>query len=291
MSVPFLNPTSHNNFAVPTVSSNIKKRKFEASKKQVTFAKKVAKELKGGRLVDYYKLIPRDKSKDQKQQYATFDDLKVTLPFQWVISGGTGAGKTNLLINLIDAIGEFKYIYLFAKLLDEPLYEYLIKKYEKRGEKAGEQRIFYSNDIKDLPDIDEIRKTVGDNKALLIVDDMVNESSTSLKAVCDSYGIGRKINLSCIFLTQQFYKTPKFVRDNSPVVSIGRLNSVNDLHRISKELSLEHTPEELAEIHENIQRESPRNFLTIDLTKSKPEDKHYKYRKNLAPIDTQKLLE
>jgi len=281
--------TPVHNFPPPTVPET-KKRRFSQVKPS-KFSKKVANELKAGRLVDYYKLIPNCNKNDQKEnQYENIAQINVKLPFQWLIDGATGSGKTNLIMNMIDGVGEFKYIYLFAKLLDEPLYNYLIKKYEKRGEKAGEQRIFFSNDLKDLPDIGEIRDTIGKDKALLIVDDMVNEPSKNLKAVCDSYGMGRKINLSCVFLTQNYFKTPKYIRDNSRLNSIGKVTSMNDLSRISKELSLELTPEQLVQLHNAIQNESNRNFLTIDLTKSTPEEMKYKYRKNLAPVNVEELL-
>ena len=53
-----------------------------------------------------------------------------------IIIGGSGSGKTNALLNLIkeqdyhDVIGK---IYLYARDLSEPKYEYLIKKREDAG--------------------------------------------------------------------------------------------------------------------------------------------------------------
>ena len=46
-----------------------------------------------------------------------------------LIIGGSGSGKTNALLNLIDKI------YLYAKDLSEPKYEFLIKKREDTGTK------------------------------------------------------------------------------------------------------------------------------------------------------------
>ena len=57
-------------------------------------------------------------------------------PYRIIITGGSGSGKTNALLNLIkeqdyhDAIDK---IYLFARDLSEPKYEYLIKKREDAG--------------------------------------------------------------------------------------------------------------------------------------------------------------
>ena len=57
-------------------------------------------------------------------------------PYRIIIIGCSGSGKTNKLLNLIkeqdyhDVIDE---IYLYARDLSEPKYEYLIKKREDAG--------------------------------------------------------------------------------------------------------------------------------------------------------------
>ena len=45
----------------------------------------------------------------------------------------SGSGKTNALINSINKQGDIDKIYLYAKNLNEPKYEYLIKNDEKAG--------------------------------------------------------------------------------------------------------------------------------------------------------------
>ena len=47
-----------------------------------------------------------------------------------LIIGGSGSGKTNALLNLIQEQGDIDKIYLYAKDLSEPKYEFLIKKCE-----------------------------------------------------------------------------------------------------------------------------------------------------------------
>ena len=44
-----------------------------------------------------------------------------------IIIGGSGSGKTNALINLINEQNDIDKIYLYAKDLSEPKHEYLIK--------------------------------------------------------------------------------------------------------------------------------------------------------------------
>ena len=42
--------------------------------------------------------------------------------------GGSGSGKTNALLNLISQLDDINKIYLYAKDLSEPKYEFFIKK-------------------------------------------------------------------------------------------------------------------------------------------------------------------
>ena len=50
-----------------------------------------------------------------------------------MIIGGSGSGKTNALFNLLNKQNDIDKIYLYAKDLSEPKYEFLIKKREDAG--------------------------------------------------------------------------------------------------------------------------------------------------------------
>ena len=54
-------------------------------------------------------------------------------PYKILIIGGLGSGKTNALINLIIEQNDIDKIYLYARDLSGPKYEYLIKKREDLG--------------------------------------------------------------------------------------------------------------------------------------------------------------
>ena len=65
-------------------------------------------------------------------------------PYKMLIIGGSGSGKTNALLNLIkeqDSDSLIDKIYLYAKDLNEPKYQFLIKKREDVG-------IKHLNDLK-----------------------------------------------------------------------------------------------------------------------------------------------
>ena len=54
-------------------------------------------------------------------------------PYKILIIGGSGAGKTNVLINLINEQNDIDRIYLYARDLSEPKYECFIEKREDLG--------------------------------------------------------------------------------------------------------------------------------------------------------------
>ena len=54
-------------------------------------------------------------------------------PYRILIIGGSGSGKTNALINLMNEQDDIDNIYLYARDLSEPKYECLLKKREDVG--------------------------------------------------------------------------------------------------------------------------------------------------------------
>ena len=54
-------------------------------------------------------------------------------PYKILIIGGSGSGKTNALLNLINEQKDSDKIYLYAKYLSERKYEFLIKNRENAG--------------------------------------------------------------------------------------------------------------------------------------------------------------
>ena len=102
-------------------------------------------------------------------------------PYKILIIGGLGSGKTNALINLIIEQNDIDKIYLYARDLSEPKYEYLIKKREDVGIKhLNNPNAFIecSNTMDDvyenIHDYNPSRK----RKILIIFDDMIADIMT-----------------------------------------------------------------------------------------------------------------
>ena len=137
-----------------------------------------------------------------------------------LIIGPSGSGKTNILLHLIDKFHPIDKIYLYAKDTDEDKYQYLINKREQAGIKNLNNPyafIEYSNDMNDV--LEEFNnKKNRDKRVLIIFDYMIADimRSEKFKAIVKEIFIScRKLNISIVFVTQSYFRTPKDARLNS----------------------------------------------------------------------------
>ena len=73
--------------------------------------------------------ITNEKNKERNEKGPYIADH----PYRIMIIGGTGSGKTNALLNLVNEENNIDKIFLYAKGLSEPKYEFLIKMQENAG--------------------------------------------------------------------------------------------------------------------------------------------------------------
>ena len=97
-------------------------------------------------------------------------------PYRILIIGGSGSGKTNVLLNLIQDQPKIDKMYWYAKDPYEAKYQYLIKLREKVGlKRLNDLKAFidYSNDMHNVyKNIDEYNPDV-ENKTLIVFHDMI----------------------------------------------------------------------------------------------------------------------
>ena len=126
-------------------------------------------------------------------------------PYRILFIGGSGSGKTNALLNLINNQPDIDKIYLYPKDPYEAKYQYLIKKREKVGlDHFDDPKAFieYSNDMQD------VYKNIGDynpgkkRKVLIMFDDMIADmiNNNKLDSIATELFIkSRKLNISIFF--------------------------------------------------------------------------------------------
>ena len=137
-----------------------------------------------------------------------------------MITGGSGSGKTNTLLNLTNEQVYIDKIYLYTKDLCEPKYEFLIKKREDAGIKHfNDPNAFIecSNTMDDVyENIDDYNPSRKRKITIVFVDMITDiESDKKFQATMEELFIRcRKINISLVFITLSCFTVPKDVRLN-----------------------------------------------------------------------------
>ena len=186
-------------------------------------------------------------------------------PYRILITGGSGSGKTKTLINLINKQNYIDKIYLYARDLNEPKYEYLIKKREDAGIKhLNNPNAFIecSNTMDDvyenIHDYNSSRK----RKILIVFDDMIADIMTNkrFQAIIKELFIRcRKLNISLVFITQSYFSVPKDVRLNSTHYLIMEINHRKELQNIAINHSADIDYKDFMKIYRECTKE-PLNF-------------------------------
>ena len=141
-------------------------------------------------------------------------------PYRILIEG-SGSGKTNVLLNLIEGQPDIDKMYFYAKDPYEAKYQYLINKREDVGInhfKDPKAFIEYSNDMRNVYKNINYYNPDKENKILIVFDDMIADMIQNKKlnsVVAELFIRGRKLDISLGFITQSYFKVPKDVRLNT----------------------------------------------------------------------------
>ena len=160
-------------------------------------------------------------------------------PYRLLIIGGSGSGKTNVLLNLINNQPDIDKIYLYVKDPYEAKYQYLINKREKVGlDHFNDPKPFieYSNDMQDVYKNIEDYNLNKKRKVLIVFDDMIADMINNKKLnsiLAESFIRGRKLNISIVFITQSFFKVPKNARLSSTHFFIMNIPNKRELQQIA----------------------------------------------------------
>ena len=212
-------------------------------------------------------------------------------PFRMLIIGLSGSGKTNTLLHLINNFHPIDEIYLYAIDTDEKKYQYLINKREQAGIKnLNDPHAFieYSNDMNDVLDnINNYNKN-RDKKVLIIFDDMIADimRSEKFKAIVKEIFIRcRKLNISIVFITQSYFRTPKDAILNSTHYILMKIGNKKELKSIAEEYSGHLDFKDFSKIYSYCTKE-PYSFRMVD---TRPTAR-VTFKKNFdEPIDLQYL--
>ena len=137
--------------------------------------------------------------------------------YRILIMGGSGSGKINAFLNLMNNQPDIDKIYLYVKDRYEAKYQYLINKREKVGLKHYDDPkafIEYPYGMQDVYKKIEEYNLGKKRKVLIAFDDMINNKKLN-SIVTELLIRDKKLNTSTVFSPQSNIKVPKNVRLNS----------------------------------------------------------------------------
>ena len=178
-----------------------------------------------------------------RQHYENDNPLTVQHPSRCLLVGGSGVGKSNIMMNLL--LGEqtkmtYHKVYVFCKHPNEDKYQFLKDYYKKIEEKVYKKTgqlvklFFMSDNLEEIPDLKKDIDTSIQN--VIIFDDVVTEKNQ--KKIENYFIASRKYSVTCLYLTQSFYATPKLIRLNSEYYFLFSIPSRSEISNLYKSFGL-----------------------------------------------------
>jgi len=181
------------------------------------------------------------------------------LPKSMILSlGGTGTGKTNALMDLLDKKNDVWHnIIIFnPNNTDEPLYNHL---------KSKIPELEMINDIKDLPPLNDWDEEDNEKEKLIVFDDFINLDNKAKKKIQDYLISGRKKGFTCYLMSQSYKDVPKIITRNIHYFIIFKLNDNVSIDNIIRNHNIDNLDkDEIKEFYKECTNE-PMNFMMIDL--------------------------
>jgi hypothetical protein len=224
-------------------------------------------------VVNFYEQLP--KPKDKYETNPNFDIHGLEIPFRMLAIGATGSMKTNSILDIFQKFsGTFHHLTVICRNKDEPLYNLLSDSLPKDQLTMIE---IEGDDLAELPTMDGLNSD--SPHTMVIFDDLCLVKKQD--AICEFFIRARKVNISCAYLTQAYYQTPKVVRINCNYIMLKKIDSRNDLRMILSEYSLEVDVNQLTRLY-TICTDTKLDWLLIAM-QNEPGNRFFKNYTSISP--------
>lgn len=163
-----------------------------------------------------------------------------TWTYRGIVSGKTGCGKTNAVVSgITTGFWPYHRIYVFSPTIDQPAFKYLegyMRLKEEAYFKKTKKKVSLYKGSSSLGDLLNIMETVNHEVLnLIILDDLIAYKDW-LQAATEIAVKGRHRSIAMLILTQQYYKTPKILRDQCEIAMIFETPNWRDITNIGQSL-------------------------------------------------------
>lgn len=240
----------------------------------------------GGTVDNFYDIMNQEKKYQTEEfHYDSEDVVHIKVPYHMSISGKTGSGKTNVMMDIVKKMNCWEKIFLCCKDPEEKLYSWFTDKIREVEKNNGVHILTVIDDVAKLPDVDDFmakRNQKDPIQMLFIFDDLITEKDKLLKRVEKYFIKSRKVFASCAFLSQSYYSIPKVIRKNCGYIILKQISQVTDLKRIVKDYKdVGVSFEKLYTLYKAAMDSGTFNFFMIDLITKDP---NLKFRINYIGI-------
>ena len=186
--------------------------------------------------------------------------------------GGSGVGKTNVLMELLHRKnGAFYEIIIFTSNPDEPLLKQL-------KEDIPEVQIY--TDINDVPDLKTFSADAKKEK-LIVFDDFITLKKKDMKKVEDYAIASRKYGFTSLYMLQNYTSCPKLIMRQIEYFILFKLNDTATIINIIRNHNIDQIPKEIFMKMYLMATSQPRQFFMLDI---KNPDPKYRYRINFTNL-------
>ena len=173
-----------------------------------------------------------------------------------MVVGSTGSGKTNLFINMIFKWMNYNICCVYTLNPDQNKYQFL-----------QEQDIEMLSP-EDIPPVEELDS----QQKVTVFNDMKPDNINKIKKY---FSLSRNRNCNCIYLTQSYFDTPKYIRRNNNCFAFfGNLDN-KDIRHISDDHAKDIARLEM----ESIYREAAKDPYSVMVSDKAAQHKPLRYRK------------
>ena len=178
-----------------------------------------------------------------------------------VCIGGTGAGKTNALLEFLNRKNNaFTELIIFTgSTADEPIYNFI-------KSKIPETQLI--NNIADLPELNTFDDDDKSSEKLIVFDDFINLPKKDFKKINEYLTSGRKFGFTCFVMAQNYTSIPKIITRNAHYFILFRLNDNVTVDNIIKNHNVSNISKEDFKHYYLKSTSVPRDFFMVDLRNS-----------------------